>query len=106
MKQQMFEINSMKELEEIIKKNKGILLVDFTSPTCPPCLMLEPVLEELVESQLCSIAKINVLENQDIAESLNISATPTIVIFKDKEVVKSILGYQPIEVWEEMIKKL
>ena len=42
MKKQMFEINSFNELENIIKSNKGILLIDFTSPACGPCLMLTP----------------------------------------------------------------
>lgn len=106
MKNQIFEINSYEELENIINKNQGILIVDFTSPVCPPCLMLEPIFEELVEKGLCSIAKINVLENQDLAEKFQISATPTLIIIKNQEIKKSILGYQPIEVWEELIKKI
>lgn len=106
MKKQIFEISSKNELEEIFNENKGILIIDFTSPTCGPCLMLEPILEELVEKEFCSVAKINILENQDLVEEYGISVTPTIFIVKDQEIKKSILGYKPFEEWVELIKNL
>ncbi|MBD5423162.1 MAG: thioredoxin family protein [Mycoplasma sp.] len=106
MKKQIFEINSKEELESIFAKNQGILILDFTSPTCGPCLMLEPVLEELVEKNICSVAKINILDNQDLAREYEIRVTPTVLIAKDQEIKEVILGYQPLEAWEELIKKI
>lgn len=106
MKNQIFEIHSQEELEEIIKNNKGKLIIDFTSPTCGPCLMLEPIFEKLVEMQLCSIGKIDISEYPEIAIKNNISATPTLIIVKDSNILKSVIGYQPFEVWEEMLKKI
>ena len=106
MKKHMFEINSYNELEKVIKSNKDILLIDFTSPTCGPCLMLTPVLERLVDEDICSVATINILENQELAQEFKITATPTIVIVKDDKIVESFLGYQPFESWVEIIKKI
>lgn len=106
MKKQIFEINSKQELSDIIENNKGILIVDFTSPTCPPCLMLEPVFEELAEKGYASIAKVNVLENQDLVSEFNISATPTLIIVKDNKIKKSLLGYQPLESWIKLIEEI
>ena len=102
----LFEITSQKELEEIVKNNKGKLIIDFTSPQCPPCVMLEPVLEELVDRGYCSVAKINVLEHTEIAEKNNISATPTLAILKDSKIIKTMLGYQPVEAWIEILEKI
>lgn len=106
MKAQLFEINSEKDFKEVIEKNKGLLIVDFTSPVCPPCLMLEPVLEELVDKDICSVAKINVLTNQELAAKYAIQATPTIIIFKDSEIKKSALGYQPFEAWVKLLETI
>lgn len=106
MKKQMFEINSFNELENIIKSNKGILLIDFTSPACGPCLMLTPVLEKLVDENICSVASINILENQELAREFKISVTPTIAIAKDNKIIESFLGYQPFESWVEIIEKI
>lgn len=106
MKKQMFEISSFNELENIIKLNKGILLIDFTSPTCGPCLMLTPVLEKLVDENICSVASINILENPELAREFKISVTPTIAIAKDNKIIESFLGYQPFESWVEIIEKI
>lgn len=106
MKKQMFEIHSLDELKEVIENNKGVLFIDFTSPTCGPCLMLEPIFEELVENNECSIAKVNVIENKELAIKFNVSATPTVAILKDSEIVKTIIGYQPLEIWQEIIEKI
>lgn len=106
MKTQFFEINSQKELEEVVKNNKGKLILDFTSPQCPPCLMLEPVMEQLVEEGHCSVAKINVLENTEIAIKNGISATPTLVIIKDEKIISTLLGYKPVDAWIDILKKI
>ena len=107
MKNQIFNINSKDELQDVINKmNDNVLIIDFTSPICPPCLMLEPVMEELVDKNLCSVARINTLENDELVEEFGIRATPTIVIVKNKEIKKSVLGYQPVEAWIEMLKQI
>lgn len=106
MNKQIFEINSKEELQRVFETNKGILLLDFMSPTCGPCLMLEPVFEELVEKGICSVAKINIFENEALAIEYKIEVTPTILIVKDQDVKQVALGYKPIEDWEEIIRKL
>lgn len=106
MNKQIFEINSKEELQKILQTNKGILFLDFTSPTCGPCLMLEPVFEELVERGICSVAKVNIFENEELAIEYQIEVTPTVLIFKDQEVKQVALGYKPVEDWEEIIRKL
>ncbi|MBR2022287.1 MAG: thioredoxin fold domain-containing protein [Mycoplasmataceae bacterium] len=106
MNKQFYEINSEEELEKIIKTNKGVLIVDFSSPVCPPCLMLEPILEQLVKENICSVAKINVFEQQELAAKNKVNSTPTILLIKDSEVKHKVIGYQPIEEWKKIIDKM
>ncbi len=103
---QIIEIESEKELESVVKNNKGALIIDFTSPTCGPCLMLEPIMEQLVDENICSVAKVNVLENQELARTYSITATPTLIIVKDDEIKKVVLGYQPFESWKKIIETI
>lgn len=103
---ELFEINSQDELEYVIKRNNGLLLLFFTSPTCGPCVMMEPVLDEVVQENLASVATINTHENIDLVRQFNIKATPTVFIVKDQEIKEQVIGYQNLEVWKEILSKI
>ncbi len=77
-------------LEEIVKN--GVHLVDFFADWCGPCKMLMPVLESI--SDKVSIIKVNVDEHQDLATKYSIMSIPTLIIFKNGEVVKELIGFR------------
>ncbi len=72
------------------------VLVDFFTPTCGPCRRLAPVLKELADETTgrFRVGKLDAFEHGDLATRYNISAVPTLLIFKDGEVVQSLVGYQ------------
>ena len=81
----------------MIINNTGKTLVDFWAPWCGPCQMLGPVIEELkqeLEGQV-NVQKVNVDEEQALAEKYGISSIPAVLIFKDGELKETIIGFRP-----------
>jgi thioredoxin 1 len=75
----------------------GTVLVDFWAPWCGPCKMVAPVLDELSAEigDKAKIVKINVDDNPDSAAKYNVMSIPTLLIFKDGQVVNQLVGVQP-----------
>lgn len=77
---------------EVLKLDK-VILVDFYATWCGPCQMLGPILEEIAgEKQDFDIAKINIDENQELAIENEIEVVPTMLIYKNGQVVERVEG--------------
>lgn len=71
-----------------------IVLVDFWAEWCAPCRMMNPVLNELVDeiSTNCRIGKVNIEEQQALAQRFNVMSIPTMIIFMDGKEVHRLVG--------------
>ncbi len=89
---------------EKVLEAKGTVLVDFWATWCGPCRMLSPIIEEVAAAHpQVSVGKINVDEEQELAEKYGILSIPTLLVFKNGEKVKESVGVIPKEKIEEMI---
>ena len=95
------------QFDEEVKKADLPVLVDFWAPWCGPCKMLGPVLEEVAaanESRL-KVVKVNVDENQDLAQQYEVMSIPTMFLFKNGEVADSFMGAMNKQALTDAVEK-
>ena len=80
---------------EVIESETPVL-VDFWAPWCGPCRVVAPVLEEIAgERDDLRIVKLNVDENQQTAAQFEVLSIPTMILFKNGQAAKKIIGAYP-----------
>lgn len=89
--------------ETDVLKNKTPVLVDFWAPWCAPCRVVGPIVEELGKEYAgkVTVVKMNVDDNPQTASRFGIMSIPTLMVFKNGNPVKTIIGAQS----KEAIKK-
>lgn len=91
--------------QEVVLNSDKPVLVDFWAVWCGPCQMLGPVIEELAQDfeGKAVVGKVDVDNNQDVSVQYGIRNIPTILIFKNGEVVDKIVGVNPKAVIAEKL---
>ena len=89
----------------IVINHQGTVLVDFWASWCRPCRMMSPILDELSKKYAgkLKVVKVNIDENPLSASRYDIRSIPSLLIFKDGKLMKSITGAQQRDVLERVL---
>ena len=84
------------------------VLVDFWATWCPPCKMIEPIMHELVKEYEGKIVvgKIDADENPTVAGQFSVMSLPTILLFKNGQPVKTLIGAQGKHTFKQAIEEV
>ncbi len=82
------------------------VLVDFWASWCGPCQMFSPIVDQFAEENpdAVKVGKVNVDEQPELAGQYGVMSIPTAILFQNGEAVKTLVGLQPKEALEDLIK--
>ena len=99
-------VNSETFTSEVLEQTK-LVLVDFWAEWCGPCKQIAPTLEELAEkySENLSVCKVDVDSNRELALQYNVRSIPSLMIFKNGEMVDSLIGAVSLVELEDLVTR-
>ena len=86
----------------------GVVLVDFFADWCGPCRIQGPIIDELAQENKddnVKVAKLNVDDNQPLAQKFGVMSIPTLIIFKNGQVVEQLVGVYQKNRLQDKIQK-
>ena len=91
-----------------VMKASELVMVDFWAVWCGPCQMVAPIIEELGKEYAgkIKVRKLNTDENPEVAGRYQVMSIPTILFFKNGQVVEKLVGARPKRQFKEMIDSL
>tara|TARA_Y100000766_G_C18896196_1_gene601095 strand:- start:2113 stop:2454 length:342 start_codon:yes stop_codon:yes gene_type:complete len=90
-----------------VLQNDKLVLVDFWAEWCGPCKQIAPRLDEISEkySENLSVCKVDVDSNRELALQYNVRSIPSLMIFKEGEMIDSLMGAVSIEELEDLVTR-
>ena len=95
-----------KNFEKEVIESKLPVFVDFWGSWCPPCKMIEPIIDQLAQefNGMVKVGKLNVDQNPEVRSMFNIAAAPTFILFKERKVLQRATGSRSRKQLMQMIQ--
>jgi thioredoxin len=95
----------MKQFQLSLKDK--VVLVDFGATWCGPCKAMEPIIKEMIKKYdgRATILEINIDDQRGLATDYMVQSIPTLILFKDGQEVKRLVGLQPVATIEQSLNE-
>ncbi len=96
---------SEQEFDSLTKE--GLTLIDFSADWCMPCVMMSPIVDDLSEefNGKIKFGKVNIEDNNDIAQKFGVVSIPNFILFKDGKQVEQFVGSMSADDFKEKLNK-
>jgi thioredoxin 1 len=96
------------DFEEKVLKSKEPVVVDFWAPWCGPCRIVSPTIDELAKDYVgkVKVGKMNVDDNPNMAGTYGVMSIPSVLIFKNGQPVKTLVGAQGKDNYRQAIDEV
>ena len=86
-----------RDFAQEVEQHEGVTMVDFWAAWCGPCHMIAPIVEEIAEEYYggVKVTKLDVDANQDTAARFDVRSIPSILFFKNGQLVDTVVGVVP-----------
>ena len=100
--------NTLDEIRSLVDESNKYVLIDFYAFWCEPCVMLNPVIQELAQNyrEDMNVYKVDVDKNPDIADEYNITNVPTLVLHQKGNILTNMVGYNSYDRLDKTIKDI
>lgn len=104
----MAEIVSSSNFDTKVLQSKNPVVVDFYASWCGPCTRMSPIFDEVSREMgtSCTMVKVNIDEDRDLAIKYGVSSIPTLLFFKNGAVVAKETGFMGKDTLTEKVKAL
>ncbi len=92
---------------QALMEGAALVVVDFTATWCGPCKLVAPLMDQLAAEygEQVKIVKVDLDKNQSMAQKFNIRSIPAVLVFKDGEVVETLVGVKPYSMFQAAVSK-
>lgn len=96
------------DFEELVEKSEIPVLVDFGATWCPPCKMIEPIIERISSEYdgKLKVYEVNTDNDPGLAQRFGITGVPTLIFFKSGESVKSVVGFREYDALKAIVDSI
>jgi thioredoxin 1 len=104
---QILDVSDATFETEVLKSDRPVI-VDFWAEWCAPCRAIAPIIKELASEygDRIKIAKMNIDESPQTPGSFRVQSIPTVLAFRDGQVVEQMVGARPKAAFKEMVERL
>lgn len=94
--------------DTVVLKSTVPVVVDFYAPWCGPCRQMAPIFDQVSQEagDACQMMKVNIDEDRDLAIKYGVSSIPTLLFFKNGNVVAKETGFMSKDLLSEKVKEL